>query len=186
MDDYESNEFSIVRLSTKLHESKELEKQVQDPAICTVVYSVLENNATPYFGVSPGMGAVSVTLRANRTEKVELLNQEVQVLVKGASKSVAKGFGFEFDLKFSNTDNFPGTVNDRSLVNTLKQAAANVNLQEQIEILDKPFAWSEDFAHFCKVLFGLRSGRTLPQRRASDVAKTEGTDEIVFLTSGRN
>lgn len=105
----------------------------------------------PNFGVSPGQSTIWATLR---TLETELLEESCDNLRQMTKEIAAKhGLGYEFQL----AEHFDATFNDPDLVQnfiqTLKESGT------EVEIMNDPFLWSEDFGKFTSkfkgFLFGL-------------------------------
>ncbi len=107
--------------------------------LCTIININLgEKN----FGISPGEGEISLTLRAySESAMREFRNQVVNM-----AETLAKNSGFSFQCE--NFDYFPETVSEPESVKRVKRAAKNLNL----EIIDMPDAFraSEDFGWYTK------------------------------------
>jgi metal-dependent amidase/aminoacylase/carboxypeptidase family protein len=95
---------------------------------------------------------------------MEILTQYVEKI----AEKHAQNSHLKYEISY--VEEFPATANNTNLVKQLYQVAkAN---QIPVELLEKPFRWSEDFAHFTLqfpgVLFGLGSGVTQPQLHNPD------------------
>ena len=82
----------------------------------------------------------------------------------------------KYEISF--TEEFPATVNNKDLVKEIEELAKSNSIKFQF--LEKPFRWSEDFAHFTHkyqgVLLGLGSGENHPQLHSPDY---DFPDEII-------
>lgn len=113
------------------------------------------------FGTSPANAELLVTMRAARTADLEFMKQ---ACLNGADNLSQK---YQADIKIDFQEYFPATEN-ADLIDSLKKAcdSAEVPFQE----MEKPFRWSEDFAHFSKcfpiLMFGLGSGYNQPALHA--------------------
>ena len=101
---------------------------------------------------------MGVTVRAETDEGITDLIADIENEIKSVKKS------FEGDVSFEKKEPFSATVNDGDGMDRLKwlQKKLDVDLQ----YLDYPFAWSEDFGEFRKkcpiTLFGLGAGEQVP------------------------
>lgn len=145
----------------QLNDLPNQENTFDDFRLLTVIHARLGEIA---FGTTPGYAEVMATLRTYTDEDMQKLTS--------LSESIAEKNAKESNLKFeiSYTEEFPATVNDEKMVKLVEKAAKTANVESQY--LDKPFRWSEDFAHFTQkfkgALFGLGSGVDHPQLHNSD------------------
>ncbi len=106
------------------------------------------------FGTSPGYGKILLTLRAYRNEDMNLLTNSIVNIVEKLTGDSQLTYRINF------TEEFPSTINDKSAVDLVKQAANKLSMQ--IIQIDKPFKWSEDFGYFSSkyktAFFGIGSG----------------------------
>ncbi len=129
--------------------------------LVTIIHARLGEIA---FGTTPGYAEVMATLRSYTNSDMEVLTYEAEKIAeKNAQKSNLK-------YEISYVEEFPATINKNNLVQQLEQVA--IANQIPVEQLEKPFRWSEDFAHFTLqfpgVLFGLGSGLDQPQLHNPD------------------
>ncbi len=98
------------------------------------------------FGISPGVGSLSVTLRGEDPNTYLL----AEMYLKSAAEGIAEKFGLT--LKISECDVFPETVNTEDGAKNVIVAAkkAGVSYSE----LKKPFRSSEDFGYFTRKIPG--------------------------------
>jgi amidohydrolase len=126
-----------------------------EAAQATVVHALVGSEA---FGTSPAAGSVAATLRGERDEVVDRLEQRLLGIARGI------GDGFELNLESERTDDFPATVNDPQVVQRLEEAAAAAGVVVQRP--EQVFPWSEDFGHFTRLcpgaLVGLGAGVEQP------------------------
>jgi len=145
----------------QLNDLPNQENTFDDFRLLTVIHARLGEIA---FGTTPGYAEVMATLRTYTDEDMQKLTSLSESIVEKNAK--------ESNLKFeiSYTEEFPATVNDEKMVKLVEKAAKTANVESQY--LDKPFRWSEDFAHFTQkfkgALFGLGSGVDHPQLHNSD------------------
>jgi amidohydrolase len=106
------------------------------------------------FGVSPGDAVLCATLRSETSQDLKNLCTKITKLVQ---KEVKK---YKLEMQMNWVEEFPGTQNDKKLVELLKNICDRNDLKTNI--LAKPFRWSDDFGHFsslCPTLyFGLGAG----------------------------
>ncbi len=126
-----------------------------ETVIATPVHTEI---GSPDFGINPGLGTWSITLRSASESD---LNQSVQDLIELA---VNEGGKLGVKVEHEKADPFPLTGNHADLFETLKAVCTEEGFP--LETLDQPFRWSEDFGHFKSVcpslLFGLGSGVNQP------------------------
>ena len=133
----------------------------KDFALATIIHAKLGEVA---FGTNPGKGVVMATLRT-------FYNDDMKVMVKEAERicrTLAEDHKMKIDISY--TEEFPATINDAQLVNTLKGVCEK--LGEEYIAIDEPFRWSEDFGHFTShfkgMLFGIGSGTNSPGLHNND------------------
>lgn len=109
--------------------------------LCTVVNIKLGDKN---FGISPGYGEVSLTIRAEHGSDMQGFYDDV---VRN-SESLVTGFNVEYEI----CEYFPETVSDIKCVRKIRSAAENLTL----EIIDMPDAIraSEDFGYYTKQIQG--------------------------------
>lgn len=112
----------------------------------------------PAFGINPGTGEVGITIRAETDEAIDQLYSKVEQIIH----DIRSHFGG--DVEYEKKEPFAATVNDQEGVDQLKKVAETVGVN--VETLEKPIAWSEDFGEFRKkcsiTLFGLGAGEDIP------------------------
>ncbi len=94
------------------------------------------------FGISPGVGSVSVTLRG---EDPTLYKTAENYLVSSA-QSIAEKYGLTVEI--SECDVFPETINTEKAAQNIRFAAKNAGVY--CSALDKPFRSSEDFGYYTR------------------------------------
>ena len=123
--------------------------------LCTIININLgEKN----FGISPGEGEISLTLRAcKESDMREFRNQVVNM-----AETLAKKFGFGVNCE--GFDYFPETTSESFCVDRVKRAAKSLNLE--IINLPDPFRASEDFGWYTKqvpgAIFYVGNGKNYP------------------------
>jgi amidohydrolase len=137
------------------------ENVFNDFTLVTVIHARLGEVA---FGTTPGYAEIMATLRSYTNSDMEILTQYAEKI----AEKHAQNSHLKYEISY--VEEFPATANNTNLVKQLYQVAkAN---QIPVELLEKPFRWSEDFAHFTLqfpgVLFGLGSGVTQPQLHNPD------------------
>ena len=107
------------------------------------------------FGITPGNGMASFTLRAKHTNT---LVKNKNFLIKAAEDLAVKS---HLKLTVSEFDYFPATNNDSQLTTILKNAVEKSHLK--LTQKNFPFRWSEDFGFFSElcpiVFFGIGNGK---------------------------
>ncbi|WP_303815460.1 M20 family metallopeptidase [Acidaminococcus timonensis] len=110
------------------------------------------------FGIAPGEGEVSFTLRAD--EEDDLAALERQLRHEAARLAEADGL----QLTVTEADPFPATVNHKACAEKVRQAARDLGLQ--LAPMEKPWRPSEDFGWYLKVcpgaMFYVGNGETWP------------------------
>jgi amidohydrolase len=129
--------------------------------LVTVVHALLGEKA---FGVAPGTGEISATLRSRTTEGMQALADAA----KEMAEKTARQYGLSVSVSFSEV--FPATANHAAQTHQVKSAAEKAGYS--FEYLDKPFAWSEDFGHYLTSIpgafFGLGAGEDTPDLHAEN------------------
>lgn len=124
------------------------------------------------FGTSPGYAEMRMTLRAYENEDMDLLTKKSEDIIHAITQSE------KLRNEISYSEVFPATMNNTECVDLIEQAARENNLQ--IEYIEKPFKWSEDFAYYTEKykggFFGLGAGINQPQLHFPDY---DFPDEII-------
>ena len=94
------------------------------------------------FGISPGEGEVSMTLRADDEAEMEAFEAEVRG--RAIALAAAEGLEVGFDI----SDPFPATVSDAGCVAKIEAAAGR--LRRPVVWMEAPWRASEDFGHYTK------------------------------------
>lgn len=152
---------AISQIIKKLHELKENKTLFNDFILLTIIHIQLGEIS---FGTSPGYAELRVTLRAFENEDMEVLTDKCEKNIREISKAE------KLDCKISYSEAFPATVNNDDCVGIVEQSAKHINLD--IQNIEKPFKWSEDFGYFTEkydaCYFGLGSGKDQPQLHNPD------------------
>lgn len=110
------------------------------------------------FGIAPGDGTASFTLRAERESEIAAAERK---LLHDAEKLAGK---YSLKLELSINDAFPETVNDSDLAGYVKKTACGLGMN--VADLDRPIRSSEDFGHFQKkcpgVMIHIGNGENYP------------------------
>jgi metal-dependent amidase/aminoacylase/carboxypeptidase family protein len=134
------------------------------PPLCTLVgLTVGEQN----FGQSASHGQLCVTLRADTQACVDRMRD---IICEGAAAEAEAG-GFELATKIF--EPFQETANDSVSTQIVVDAAhAGAGGGCRVQMMDKPFSWSEDFGVFTQnysgALIGLGAGEQQPPLHACD------------------
>lgn len=109
------------------------------------------------FGISPGYGELSLTIRALSEEALcDVVNGLKAIISKKAS---AEGIAYGTEI----FDRFPATINRGDVYDEVFSLIKN---DFRINTLKEPMRWSEDFGQYLKVcrgmFFGIGSGKTAP------------------------
>lgn len=135
--------------------------QLPGLAFITVVHAQLGGAS---FGITPGSAKVMATFRAYRDE--DLKNMEESAFLK-ARKIASKS---NLEVKFSETEVFASTLNDKEAFEYIKKAA-EIN-EYSFEECQDPNRWSEDFGVFTQqfkgAMFGIGAGEHLPDLHNPD------------------
>jgi amidohydrolase len=152
---------AISEIIKKLHVIRENKTLFKDFVLLTIIHIQLGEIS---FGTSPGYAELRITLRAFENEDMEVLTDKCEKTIREISK-VEK-----LDCKISYSETFPATVNNDDCVHIVEQSAKHIDLD--IENIEKPFKWSEDFGYFTEkynaCFFGLGSGKDQPQLHNPD------------------
>ena len=142
------------------HFDESLAADVAAPVLGTISYAELgsaENGAN--FGTTPGNATVMGVVRAHRTDDLDKVRTRLeQLAIKLAGES-------RLSHTLSWHEAFAATTADADCVRIIEQAARRAGLE--VDRLDEPFRWSEDFGYFTDAytgaFFGLGSGANQPQ-----------------------
>ncbi len=111
------------------------------------------------FGVAPGVAEICGVIRAHEQEELE----ELKSMIDRLSADVCAKEKLQHTLSWHEA--FPATVNHDASVTIIEQAAAAAELD--VQFLEEPFRWSEDFSHYLQrypgAFFGIGSGIDQPQ-----------------------
>jgi len=129
--------------------------------LCTVVGC---NIGQKDFGIAAGEGELSVTLRANREDDLNLLEA---LVCERAEKSAARdGLNVTYEI----SDPFPETRNHPDAVKAVLEAARSLNLQTVS--MPEPWRASEDFGYYTKkcpgAIFYVGNGEDYPMVHTGD------------------
>ncbi len=131
-----------------------LKKEHSDLGLCTIVNMELGNRD---FGISPGEGSVSMTLRSEDERKLRVLATAITV-------EAMMNSGDKLKVSFEETDVFPETRNDIDCVRRVRRAAAR--LGRPYRELESPWRASEDFGWYEKLcpgaIFYIGNGEEYP------------------------
>jgi amidohydrolase len=120
----------------------------------------------PSFGITPGHAELNATLRAVRDEVLMELRDDALRHVHAAAESAGVSATIEW------SDEFPATMNDRSLVDVLESVCDAERIERRRA--EVAFRWSEDFGHFGRICpsicFGLGIGEDRPPLHHPDYA----------------
>lgn len=110
------------------------------------------------FGIAPGEGEVSFTLRADEEADLAALEQKL----RQEAERLAREYGLQ--LTVTEADPFPATVNHKACAEKVRQAAHSLGLQ--LAPMEKPWRPSEDFGWYLKgcpgAMFYVGNGETWP------------------------
>ncbi len=131
-----------------------------DLLMLTLTQAVLgEKGPKMDFGVAPGVAEICGTVRAHEQAELDELKAKLEAL----TGQVCEKAGLEWAVSWHEA--FPATVSQDESVNLIKAAASSAGLE--IEEMEEPMRWSEDFSHYLLkypgAFFGLGSGVDQPQ-----------------------
>lgn len=147
--------FAATRIIDEIQNLTQSENGFSDHVIATLIYVRLGEIA---FGVSPSDLEMGITLRAYENQDLDKLCKE--------SENILHKYAKEYDLAYSHNycEIYPATLNAPECVNMVEEAARNTELD--LETMDHPNNWSEDFAYFTATnkgaQFGFGSGEDQP------------------------
>ena len=146
---------AISQLVQKLENVKKRAFSHDKFRVLTVTYFKL---GEPAFGINPGHGEMGVTVRAETDAGINDMIDDVKHELSSVMDS------FEGEISIEQREPFSAVINDSEGVNQLISIAEGLKVDTQI--LNEPFAWSEDFGDFRKkfpiTLFGLGAGVDTP------------------------
>lgn len=152
---------AISQIIKKLHDIRDNKALFKDFILLTIIHIQLGEIS---FGTSPGYAELRVTLRAFENKDMEVLTDECEKIISEISKAEK----LKCDISYGEI--FPATVNKEECVQIVEQSAKQIDLN--IEYIENPFKWSEDFGYFTEkydaCYFGLGSGKEQPQLHNPD------------------
>ena len=157
--------FVIAKIISEIENITNKNKKI----LCTVVNIKLgEKN----FGISPGDGEISLTLRAESEDDMRIFRNAVVNLAEKLAKENSLG------TEISSCDYFPETISDSNCVKKIIEAAKKLNLK--IIEMPKAIRASEDFGFYTKQIHGaifyIGNGENYP---AIHTAEYDFNDEIL-------
>ncbi|MDP3353183.1 MAG: amidohydrolase [Flavobacteriaceae bacterium] len=160
---------AISKIIEKLHELRENKIFFKDFILLTIIHIQLGEIS---FGTSPGYAEMRITLRAFENVDMNILTTHCEQIIKSISKAE------KLSCNISYSEVFPATVNNDTCFKMVEQSAKKEYLD--IEYIDKPFKWSEDFGYFTEkynaCYFGLGAGLNQPPLHNPDY---DFPDEII-------
>lgn len=146
---------AIAEIIQKLHALREDKTLFTDFILLTIIHIQMGEIS---FGTSPGYAELRVTLRAFENDDMEVLTDSCEKIMREISKAE------KLDCTISYNEAFPATMNSDVCVGMVEHAAKQSDLD--IQRIEKPFKWSEDFGYFSEkydaCYFGLGSGKDQP------------------------
>lgn len=128
---------------------------------------------TKNFGISASTGQLSMTLRADYEEDLNTLEHQIR------SKAEALGETYGLAVSYEETDFFPETVNDETIIEEVRKAAQHQNLQ--LIDMEHSFRASEDFGYYLKkcpgAIFYIGNGESYPPIHTSEFDFHDGIME---------
>jgi metal-dependent amidase/aminoacylase/carboxypeptidase family protein len=152
---------ATARLALDLEGLSRPEDPTGPVALCTVIHVRVGG---PAFGTTPGDAEVMATVRSDDAGTLSALRTRCEELARAHASSSA------LELQLEWREVFPPTVNHTDAVARVTAAARTVGLD--VDIVSRPFRWSEDFGHVtgrCRgALVGLGAGKDHPPLHAPD------------------
>ncbi len=152
---------AVSRIIQEIHDLENNKTLFNDMALLTIIHIKLGEIS---FGTSPGYAEIMITLRAFEDSDMKTITHNAESIIKRITK--------EENLKteISYGEIFPATVNEPGCVELIRDSAIANNTE--IEYMENPFKWSEDFSYFTQKYtcgyFGLGSGVNQPQLHNPD------------------
>ena len=147
---------AMVELMQTLAALADEDADLADFARMTIVHARL--GRPDAFGTTPGEAVVAATLRSFDAAAVDALLKRVE----SAACALAARHGLELDVR--TTERFPALHNDEHVTAAFRAGARDAGLR--VVELERPFRWSEDFAHIAAAcpaaLIGLGAGLAQP------------------------
>jgi metal-dependent amidase/aminoacylase/carboxypeptidase family protein len=121
--------------------------------VCT--YAQMGNIA---YGISPGRAEMGITVRSSDDEELKKIVEQIR------ERADAEAESFDGTVSIKQIEPFSATINEDAGTDLVEKAAKKCGLN--LNVLDEPFPWSEDFGEFrtkCPVtLFGIGTGKSHP------------------------
>lgn len=145
-------------LALLIHNLEKKREQLQAVKPLTTFVITHASLGEETFGVAPGHAEIWLTLRSYDDRNLEIMATQIIELCRAKAKD------YLFDFSFSEHEAFAATNCDDNCIQTIEQAAKNLELD--LGYLETPFRWSEDFGRFGSVcpigFFGIGSGTEHP------------------------
>lgn len=160
---------AISKIINKVHTLRANQELFSDLTLLTIIHILLGEIA---FGTSPGYAEIRITLRAFENKDMTILTKKTEQIIK----ETAKEENLKCEINY--TEVFPATVNHQDCINIITSSANELNLN--VEQIEKPFKWSEDFSYYTEKYkggyFGLGAGINQPPLHNPDY---DYPDEII-------
>lgn len=167
----------LMQLPQQLLDNGSIPIQIKNaPVLATPVH--LSVGSPGDFGILPGTGKLNVTLRADQTKELDILKKAVYAVIQKEAKASKCEL-----TDMTIIEPFPAVVNDSAQVAIVKEAGKD--LSYELETMEKPFPWSEDFAHYGErigsgaALFGIGAGTDCPPLHSKNYDFPDALIEIV-------
>jgi amidohydrolase len=152
---------AISQIIKAFHNLRDNKTPFKDFILLTIIHILLGEES---FGTSPGYAELRITLRAFEIEDMDLLTSVCEKTVMEISSAEKLSYEISYH------EVFPATINNDDCVDIVEQSAKQLGLE--IDYLETPFKWSEDFGYFTEkyetCYFGLGSGKNQPQLHNPD------------------
>lgn len=127
------------------------DESLSDFSLVTIIHVKIGERA---FGTTPGYAEVMATLRSYKNDDMDIMSSNAEKLIK----EKAEQHKLQYEIEW--VEEFPATINNSKCVEVLRNAVKENNFQ--MEKVEHPFRWSEDFGQFTSrypgALFGIGSG----------------------------
>ncbi len=143
-----------------------LPEEVEEPGYKGLVMATVVDVSvgSKDFGISASKGEVSMTLRAEYSRDLALLEEEV----RERAEILAEEHGLQ--IFFEESDVFPETVNNPEAAECVRRAAESLGLD--VQNLKETIRGSEDFGYYLKecpgAIFYIGNGKAYPQLHTSE------------------
>lgn len=147
---------AISQIIKQLHNLIAIKSLFSDLTLLTIIHIRMGEVS---FGTSPGYAEIMITLRAFENNDMDLLTQKTEKIIK----EIAVVEDLKCEISYNEV--FPAVENHPDCIDMVAQSAKTSKLE--IEYLQNPYKWSEDFSYYTQkykgCFFGLGAGLNQPQ-----------------------